>query len=1018
MRLTLTIVFSLLHLISYCNQIRNLPNKDYGINWYTDSDGLPQNSVKQIFKDPYGFIWLLTQNGLVRYDGRNFRVFNSKNTSIHNNRMMYALGKPAKDSIFVYNDFGEALLISQRNARTQEQNITDLPYSLVSTPEINSTDSAYIRKKKHIIPASGSDYYIIGHDTVTHHNDKTSETSDIYFPHNSSGYFFTIGSSLYYLEKNGKYTRIHDGKTFHAKTEVPTGDENITGIIYNTISRQTFVHTRKNLYLLQIKKSKLHLEEILSDFDFGPDNSIFSAYYDSYLKIIYLGSKTKGLGIIKKHNFKSVNTWNTDRVQYALTNYTSNKILTATGAIINVGSIAGKKLDAPWDSDKHSLMMDKQGDIWTKNQNHLYRFRKETNYQEFRQWVLPYPIEQLYKGVDDKIWIAMHLNNDKRKASESSLYYLDSADPKCVPKPYKKLSFSVQYMLQTTDSTLWLGSLKGLYKINLTTGRPDNVNGLNNKQVTSLYASAPDEIWITTSTKGIFLYKNGVLTGFPPDRKGYMLSSHCIVEDNEGYLWISTGKGLFQASKKKMLDYASGKMKQVYYHYYDKSSGFLSNEFTGGCEPCGIKLKNGHMALPSLNGIVIFDPKKVRPELPNGTIYIDEVRTVEGLLPVDQDTLMLNRNFGRVHIHLATPYYDNPYNLNMEFKLEDENTKNWEYIEDGQTITFSQLPPGQHTLVIRKMNSFYSYYINKRITLVVPPYFWETDWFYVLLCLAIPVVIFYSVKLRIKYVRYKNALLKKKIIESTRHLRNTIRTLRITKDKLKQQTAIQEKLIASISHDIRSPLRFMVDTGEYLYANYDTGNKKMIREGIRSMYTASVKIHEFISEILDYSKARMYEGIGNTSRESYDLQHLIGEKISLFTEIANSQRTRIYNYVPYNFTTLVNKHLLSIIIHNLLDNAVKNTHNGKITLYAFIREKKLRIVIEDTGKGITQKQLQYYQSLVNPREEQHISLDTPSKSLGIKIILDLLIILNGKIDIKSTINKGTRITLIFPMEDQ
>src|SRR5690606_5305671 len=208
----------------------------------------------------------------------------------------------------------------------------------------------------------------------------------------------------------------------------------------------------------------------------------------------------------------------------------------------------------------------------------------------------------------------------------------------------------------------------------------------------------------------------------------------------------------------------------------------------------------------------------------------------------------------------------------------------------------------------------------------------------------------------------------------------------------------------------------MVDTGEYLYANYDTGNKKMIREGIRSMYTASVKIHEFISEILDYSKARMYEGIGNTPRESYDLQHLIGEKISLFTEIANSQRTRIYNYIPYNFTTWVNKHLLSIIIHNLLDNAVKNTHNGKITLYAFIREKKLRIVIEDTGKGISQKQLQYYQSLMNPHEEQQISLDTPNKSLGIKIILDLLIILNGKIDIKSTVNKGTRITLLFPVE--
>ncbi|RNL82965.1 hypothetical protein ED312_16285 [Sinomicrobium pectinilyticum] len=1016
MRLTLTILSSLLYLISYSNQVRDLPTKDYGINWYTDSDGLPQNSVKHIFKDTYGFIWLLTQNGLVRYDGRNFRVFNSKNTSIHNNRMMYALGVPDKDSIFVYNEFGETLLISQRKAETLQQNILDLPHPLISTPEINSTDSTNIRGKKYVIPASGNNHYTVTNDTVSHYNNNSRRTSEVYFPHNASGYFFTVGDSLYHLEKDGEYTRIYGGRTVHEKTEVPAGDENITGIIYNNITRQTFLHTRKSLYLLQVKNSKLRLERILPDFDFGPENSIISAYYDSFLKIIYLGSKTKGLGIIKKHNFKNINTWDTDRVQHALTNYTSNKILTATGAVINVDNIAGEKLNGTWDSDKYSLITDKQGDIWTKNQNHLYRFSKDTDYREFRQWVLPYSIEQLYKGAHDRIWIAMHLSNDEHKASESAVYYLDSADPECAPKSYRKFNFSVQYILQTTDTTLWLGSLRGLHKLNLATGRCSTIDGLNNKQVTSLYASAPAEIWVTTSTKGIFLYQNGKLTGFPSDRKGYMLSSHCIVEDNEGYLWITTGKGLFQAAKKKMLDYASGKMEQVYYHYYDKSSGFLSNEFTGGCEPCGIRLQNGHVALPSLNGIVIFDPKKVKPELPNGTMYIDEVRTAEGILPVDQDTLRLSRNFGRIYIHLATPYYDNPYNLNMEFQLEDEDTKNWEDIEDGQTITFSQLPPGQHTLVIRKMNSFYSYYIHKRITLIVPPYVWETDWFYILLYLAIPVVIFYSIKLRIKYVRYKNALLKKKIIESTRHLRNTIRTLRITKDKLKQQTAIQEKLIASISHDIRSPLRFMVDTGEYLYANYDTGNKKMIREGIRSMYTASVKIHEFISEILDYSKARMYEGIGNTPRESYDLQHLIGEKISLFTEIANSQRTRIYNYIPYNFTTWVNKHLLSIIIHNLLDNAVKNTHNGKITLYAFIREKKLRIVIEDTGKGISQKQLQYYQSLMNPHEEQQISLDTPNKSLGIKIILDLLIILNGKIDIKSTVNKGTRITLLFPVE--
>ncbi|MBC9795904.1 sensor histidine kinase [Sinomicrobium weinanense] len=1013
MRLTLITLFSSLHLITYGHQIRNHPAKDYSIKWYTDSDGLPQNSVKQIFRDTYGFIWLLTQNGLVRYDGRNFRVFNSENTTIHNNRMTHAEGNPGMDSIFVYNDFDETLLISKRTAKTFHNKARPYPGHNTAPFTGNIPDSTRVAGKRYIIPASGNTRYSIGNDTVAYQMSGQG-TYRLRFPHNGPRHFFTMGDTLYYLQNNGRYAMIHDGGIFFGRTKVP--DKKITGIIHNAITQQSFVHTEKELYLLQKKGTGLYLQRILADFDFSAENSILSIYYDPYLKHIYMGSATRGMGIVKKYDFHSVNVPGTDMVQYALASYGTNQIVTATGSVIDVANISGKKLNVSWKSDKYSLITDRQGDIWTKDHNLLYRFRKETNYDEYQQWTLPQKIEQLYKGTDGRIWIAVHLNNEKRIASKGALYYLDSSDPDCSPKRFKTLDFNTCYMLQTTDSTLWLGSFNGLYKMDLRNKETSQVTGLYAKHIKSLYAPNPQEIWITTSTNGIFLYKDGALIGFPPDRKGYMLSSHCIVEDDQGYLWITTGKGLFQVSKKKMLDYACGKMKQVYYHYYNKDSGFLSNEFNGNCEPCGIKLNSGHIALPSLNGIVIFSPEQVKPNLPNKTIYVDEVRTADHILPVNRDTVILDRDFGRVHIRLATPYFDNPYNLNIEFKLEDENNKNWEYVEDGQTITFSQLPPGKHTLIVRKMNSFYSHYLHKRITLIVPPYFWETDWFYALLCLSVPVLIFYCIKLRIKYVRYKNALLKKKIIESTRHLRNTISTLRVTKDKLKQHTAIQEKLIASISHDIRSPLRFMVDTGEYLYANYDSGNKKMIREGIRSMYNASVKIHEFISELLDYSKARIYEGMQNTPGESYNLQKLVREKISLFTEIANSQRTGIYNYIPDNFMISVNKHLLSIIIHNLLDNAVKNTHNGKITLDAFKRERKLYIVIADTGKGIPKRQLQYYQSLIRPDKKENTDYISTSNSLGIKIILDLLIILNGKVDIKSTVNKGTRITLIFPSE--
>ena len=51
--------------------------QQYKINWYTTDNGLPQNSVKDIVKDASGFLWLSTENGIVRYDGINFQIYNS-----------------------------------------------------------------------------------------------------------------------------------------------------------------------------------------------------------------------------------------------------------------------------------------------------------------------------------------------------------------------------------------------------------------------------------------------------------------------------------------------------------------------------------------------------------------------------------------------------------------------------------------------------------------------------------------------------------------------------------------------------------------------------------------------------------------------------------------------------------------------------------------------------------------------------------------------------------------------------
>ncbi|MDV6170251.1 two-component regulator propeller domain-containing protein [Flavobacterium sp. DG1-102-2] len=94
----------------------------YHLTWYSaDSNHLPQNSVKSITPDKHGFIWLSTENGVVRYDGQNFKNYNSENVkNILANRMMFFFGNKQKDSIFIFNEKKETLLINKRNVYNRE----------------------------------------------------------------------------------------------------------------------------------------------------------------------------------------------------------------------------------------------------------------------------------------------------------------------------------------------------------------------------------------------------------------------------------------------------------------------------------------------------------------------------------------------------------------------------------------------------------------------------------------------------------------------------------------------------------------------------------------------------------------------------------------------------------------------------------------------------------------------------------------------------------------------------------
>lgn len=973
--------------------------------WYSsDSNHLPQNSVKGITPDKYGFIWLSTENGLVRYDGRNFKVFNMENVkNITSNRVTYFRGNVETDSIVTLNEKTETFLINNRTVR--EINKTNNHKSNLTTSYIGLPGIHYAQKHNPFTIRTGNNKYVIDNNSIKQYGSGHKLLNHYNYTLKDSAQFFFNSGNIFILGKNNDYTSFSNGiikscsfdNSFHKKSKIYT----------NIPAQQCFIYSNKKLFYVKEKKGKIAPQSIFENFDLE-QNNIVSLYYDESNEILYLGSSNKGLLIVKKQDFKQnatpyYHSSGTDDVYYALAEYSKSSIIASTGEIFDQnGSTNLISIDRY--SDKFMLITDYRGDIWTKKGVKLYRFTKKSGFKQFKEWTFKNSLSTLFKAPDDKIWIGMF--NDKGKKG-SFLYHINSREINPDPKLFLKVDFATATLNTIDNKVLWCGSWKGLYKIILKDKTVSKIADIPNIQVRNINCKNSNEVWVCTYGKGFFLYKNNKTTAFPIDKEQHLLTTHCIIEDKAGFLWITTNKGMFLILKQDLLDYADKKLEKVYYHAYNKNAGFKNNEFNGGCNACGIYLNDETIFFPSMNGIVYFNPDEVKNRLPENDIYIDEI-DVDHKTRFASDTLVLNRNFEKAKFFITSPYFGNLYNQNIETKLEGPVGQDWTPMTEDN-VSFSNLPPGNYTLKARKLSGFGSKFISKDFCFTVAHAFWQTGWFTALLAALSLFLIYFIYKLRIRYIKYKNIQLQKQVVLQTQQLQNTIVTLRKTKDDLDRQIVNHKNLIKTITHDIKSPLKFMAITGRFLYNNFDR-HEAALKDDIQAMYTSSAQLYHFVDNFLEYAKET---DLNNNESEPYLLYDLVNEKISFFINIASAAKTTIINNIAQDLHLTANKQLLSIILHNLLDNAVKNTFDGVITFETFVNNKAITINIKDTGNGISDQKKHYYNNLlqnINDHKSKH-------KEMGLHMIIELLAIMDGKINISSTKNTGTVISLLFTVKN-
>lgn len=973
----------------------------FHVRHFTDENGLPQNSVRFIAPDGAGFLWLATENGLVRFDGSQFSRFN-------NSRIRYIYPASGRNDLYVSTQEREVIEISAGKAMTvagpphlslssyENFVLNDTVIGMVPATGLPNVYGEIVPVEKYMMPAGPHALYTITGDSVVFlQNDKPQYS---FTPPNCDPWsFFTIGSSLYNMREDGKIFRflrnVPEEVTLFG--EVPAEPLRPRQLFWNYMSKQLFIYQDDRCYYLSKGPDGiLHAKLVMTGLD-REKNNIISLYYDAANERLFLGSLSRGLFVATRKQFNPlVSEGDENNVYYAQAPFGSNGIVTAQGIVFEKNRKIKNLplLQQVKTTSRYNLERDRSGNYWFRHGNTICKYNADLTKLLWHRSFAD-DVSALYVGPDNRLWIG---------TAGEGLYYLDAGDVSPVPLLFSNKIKNAVYLAQEAPGLLWVCSEKALYHVQLSPFSVDTVPGFGNCYLRSLFIPQRGEVWVTTYDKGFFLFRHGKWTAMPEDRMGYLRTAHCITADNRGYYWITTNKGLFQAARKDLLAYADGTQSHVYYFYYNKADGMFTNEFNGGCQPCALRLADGDLSLPSLDGLVRFSPDSIRPDLPVGPLILSQAELDTKTLTA-ADTLFLPNNFLRLNLRVSTPYFGDAYNLQLQYSMEGTEEDAWLPVENGGVIAFSKLPSGTYRLRFRKINGFGAdNYTEKIITLIVETAWYETPLFRMLaFCVAV-LLLYAYIRLRTANIRRKNRLLRQHVSERTQELEETLASLRASERQLRKQSVLQQRLITAITHDIKAPMKYL------MLLSQAGGKPDKKSEAIND---ALYRMYNMIENLIQYMKMEAVQA--HSLKERVDLHELLEEKVGIFKPIAEIRAVQIHNNACRGIKVPVNRQLLAIVVNNLLDNAVKYTLQGSVSLAASYEEGGgVSIRVTDTGIGM-QPEIQEWINRGQVAPADH-GQPLAQRGIGLVIVVELLQQINGKLVVHSNRDLGTSVEILLP----
>ncbi|MGG9960408.1 ligand-binding sensor domain-containing protein [Ferruginibacter sp. SUN106] len=978
---------------------------------YTTTQGLPNNYVTSIMQDSRGFLWIATQEGLSRFDGKNFKNFYAaKNDSIVKNNLFSNISEYKKGHLVLNNS--EHIICF--NTYTEEfYNVPVFgvkPTSLDkqqhgNTYYVNSLNKGYLLNNKlEIIDsinkppgAEGDDwlhiFYLEGDSVVLQHNGKlflynTRQRKYESFP---SGfgfsdknqpslfyYFDSVKKEIYFSDRPGlcrysfltntteRLTISSNGLPYPQSyiNQIISKEKNelwfltVNGIqILNTVN-----NTLTNVISNPVKTNSLIFDDVRSGF-IDKDNNC------------WIGTRN-GLSKLNA-NTEKIKSWsegfmtNSENVLLSVVKGADENMYASVYAnkAYQVNIVTGNVAAWQHPLNRYNWNLFTKGDevIRTGGTNKLLSYNTKTKQFKVLDFLKPYypDIELITIGF-------VHSNGDEWYCANHGVGFVRKLANSNIFKTYKKDDginhFSYGYYTSYTEDKnkdLWFGvnkSNKLLHWVYKTDTFIDidfyKVKGAENViygAINDITHDATGNIWIGFEGSGLIKYNPvsntaihyAIADGLPTN---YISG---LQFDNKNRLWLNTVNGLccFIVDENKFIN-------------FKKEDGLPDDHFTDYCRYFD-SAKN-QLWVGSNNTLMAFDPDEL---LKSGKqafpVYVDEI-IINGNRYKDtlQNDLLLSPFQNNLQFHFIGVDLNKGKDIEYSYKLQGAD-KDWNFSGSNQSASYANIKPGRYLFKVRARHKGENEWIeikeSLQFTIATP---WNNSWWFILLvCVAIGFVIW--------------------IISRAYYLR------RIEKQQAtieKQQAISNER--SRIAADMHDDMGAGLSRIRYLSA---TMKKEIQDDGLKNDFD---KLITGSDELVDKMNDIIW--LLNSGDETLEnVLYYIRSQCSEMLDHANiSFEYSLPGIFPGKMISSEEKRNLYLVVKEAVHNVIKHSLATKVNLYVQI-DKQLKIIVADNGKGFNAEENKF-------------------KGNGLGNYKKRMDMLNGNLDIQSSAS-GTIISFEVPL---